>query len=240
MIKSDRENNMTTLAVLQPSYLPWLGCFDQINRSDVFVFYDDVQFEKNSWRNRNRIKGATGGILLSVPVLQKGRMGQMIQDAEIDTRQNWAKKHITTLQQAYARAPYTKLYMEELEKTLSRSWRYLVDLNIELTIQICKWLDIYTPLYRSSELDIGGGESQRLLDFCHHFEADCYLSGDSAQSYLDMSLFQNNNIKIEWQNYKHPQYSQLHGDFVPYMSVLDLLFNVGPDSRFLFDDTATT
>lgn len=225
---------MTTLAVLQPSYLPWLGCFDQISRSDFFVFYDDVQFEKNSWRNRNRIKGPTGRIWLSVPVLQKGRMGQKILDAEIDIHQNWSRKHISTLQQAYARAPFKDLYIEELAETLFRSWRYLVDLDIVLIQKMCKWLDIQTPLYRSSELDIGGGGSQRLLDLCHHFEADCYLSGDSAQSYLDIPLFEENQIRVEWQNFKHPEYRQLHGDFEPYLSTMDLLFNVGPDSRFLF------
>lgn len=229
---------MTTLAVLQPSYLPWLGCFDQINRSNFFIFYDDVQFEKNSWRNRNRVKGSSGCIWLSVPILQKGRMGQLILDVEIDKRQNWARKHIGTLQQAYARAPYRKLYLDEFEAILMRPWTHLVALDIELTTKMCEWLGIRTPLYRSSELGIAGRGSERLLNFCNHFNADCYLSGDSAQAYLDLPLFQKNEIKVEWQNYDHPHYAQLHGAFTPYMSALDLLMNVGPDSLAVLEEGA--
>jgi hypothetical protein len=221
---------MTTVAILQPGYLPWLGFFDQLRRCDVFVYYDDVQFDKHGWRNRNRIKSPAGSLWLTVPVLTGGRQGQAIMDAEIDDRVPWQRKHLASIAQNYARAPYLSDYLDELEEVLKRPWKRLVDLDIAVAALMSGWLGIRRTIARSSELDIGGDQSERLLNICRHFGARRYLSGDSARNYLDLALFRHSGISVEWQNYGHPRYPQLHGDFLPYMSALDLVLNMGPKS----------
>lgn len=231
---------MSTLAILQPSYLPWLGYLEQIHRSDHFVFYDDVQFDKNSWRNRNRIKGQSGSVWLTVPVLHKGRTGQLIKDVEIDNRQNWARKHVSTVQQAYSKAPYRNVYFNEFEEFLMRPWEKLVELDVGFIRLMCKWFGISTEFYRSSELGIFGGQSQRLLNFSQYFDAQRYLSGNSAQNYLDTGLFEKGKVEVIWQNYEHPVYQQQHGAFLPYMSALDLLLNVGPESLAILETGSTS
>lgn len=219
-----------TLVVLQPSYLPWLGFFDQMIRSDVFVFYDDVQFDKNGWRNRNRIKSPTGPHWLTVPVLVR-RLEQMLLDTEIDNRQPWPRKHIGTIRQFYAKAPHLKRYLPELEELLAgRRWELLVDLNHAVIGLLCRWLGLERQMARSSMLNVPGERNERLVNLCGHFGADRYLSGNAAQSYLDVELFARHGISVEWQNYQHPVYDQQHGTFVPYLSALDLILNCGDTS----------
>lgn len=222
---------MTTLAVLQPGYLPWLGFFDQMMRSDVFVYYDDIQYDKHGWRNRNRIKTPNGPQWLTVPVLDKGRHGQLLLEAEIDARVPWARKHLAAIRQNYARAPFLDDYWAGLETLLQRPWRFLVDIDIAAVELMCQWMDIRPCIVRSSELGVTGERSERLLMLCQHFNATTYLSGNAAQDYLDTALFEGHGIRVEWQNYHHPVYPQQHGKFIPYLSALDLLFNVGQASR---------
>lgn len=221
---------MTTIVILQPGYLPWLGFFDQMLRSNIFVYYDDVQYDKHGWRNRNRIKSAEGPTWLTVPVLNSGRHGQRICDVAIDNRSPWARKHVKTIAQSYAKAPHLTSYLPQLEKLLLRDWESLVELDLATVALMCKWLGIEKQIVRSSLLGITGNQSRRLLDICKRFGAECYLSGDSAQDYLDQSLFSQEGVQIEWQSYKHPAYRQLHGEFVPYLSALDLILNLGPES----------
>jgi hypothetical protein len=221
---------VTTLAVLQPGYLPWLGFFDQMQRADAFVFFDDVQFDKQGWRNRNRLKSPQGPVWLTVPILHKGRTGQNINQVEINSAVDWAGSHIRTIRQLYARAPFIDLYLPELEETLMREWHYLVDLDLELIGLFCQWLGLDRPTYRASELGIGGDRTTRLLNLCRHFKADTYLSGDAARDYLDEDLFKESSIRVEWQDYAHPTYPQLHGDFISHLSILDLILNVGKSS----------
>jgi len=222
---------MTTLVVLQPSYLPWLGFFDQFDRADIFVYYDDVGFDKNGWRNRNRIKTPRGPLWLTVPVLTAGRIGQPIVDVDIDNGQPWARKHVRSVREAYAKAPFAKRHLEELEALLAQPWARLVDLDLALTAAMCRWLDLTSiRVMRSSEIGITGERSARLLALCRHVGADHYLSGNAAQDYLDLALFEAHGIRVSWQNYRHPVYPQLHGPFVPYLSALDLILNLGPES----------
>lgn len=221
---------MTTVVILQPGYLPWLGFFDQMLRSDVFVYFDDVQYDKHGWRNRNRIKSATGPIWLTVPVLNAGRLGQKINEVEIDNRGPWARKHITAIAQNYARAPYLKTYLPQLDALLTRHWESLVELDLAVVELICNWIGIERQIERSSRMRIEGGQSERLLNVCRHFQADRYLSGDSAKNYLDVKSFLHGGVQVEWQAYRHPTYPQLHGEFFPYLSVLDLVMNVGEKS----------
>lgn len=224
---------MSTVVILQPGYLPWLGFFDQMRRADVFVYYDDVQFDKHGWRNRNRIKGPSGAHFLSVPVRHSGRSGQSIAATEIDTTQPWARTHLRTIRQFYAKAPFLDPYAGQLEDILSQPWQLLIDLDLAVTDLFRRWLDIHTPMLLASELGIGGDKSGRLLEICRHLGADRYLSGAAARDYLDTALFAQAGIAIEWQDYRHPAYPQLHGDFVSHLSALDLVLNLGPDSSRL-------
>jgi hypothetical protein len=220
-----------TLAVLQPGYLPWLGFFDQMQRADIFVLYDDVQFDKNGWRNRNRIKAPSGEPhWLTVPVLHS--FGQKNLEIEIDNRQPWPRKHLGTIKQFYAKAPYLERYFAELERLLTDNrWERLIDLDIALIELFCSWLGIKKQMVRSSGLGVNGERSERLLNICAHFGARRYLSGNAAHDYLDVDLFASNGIEVEWQNYKHPVYPQQHGEFIPFLSTLDLLLNCGEKSH---------
>jgi len=218
---------VTTLVVLQPGYLPWLGYFDLLRRADVFVHYDDVQFDKHGWRNRNRIKGPAGAVWLTVPVFHRGRFGQPICDVEIDDRPDWRRKHLLTVAQSYARAPLVDAILPRLREILERPWRRLAELDIALVDWLAAELGIATPRHRAGDLGIGGTRNQRLVELCRRFGATRYLSGDAARAYLDVPMFQDAGIEIAWHDYRHPTYPQLHGAFVPYLSALDLLLNVG-------------
>jgi len=222
---------LTTLVVLQPSYLPWLGYFDQMRRADFFVWYDDVQFDKNGWRNRNRIKGPKGPLWLTVPVRRKGRALQLINAVEIDDRQSWRRKHLLSVEQLYARAPFCDTILPRLAQILNKPWERLVDLDIATTNWMAGELAIATPRFRASELGVEGDRNGRLIDLCRHFRATRYLSGDSARDYLDVGRFQAAGIEVIWHSYQHPSYPQLHGDFMPHLSAVDLLLNVGPTSH---------
>jgi hypothetical protein len=225
-----RERDDLTLVVLQPGYLPWLGFFDQLRRADVFVYYDDVQYDKHGWRNRNRIKTQDGAQWLTVPVRHSGMGLPRILDVEIDRRLPWARKHVSSLRQAYARAPHTRRYLPELEELLLRPWERLVDLDIAAADLLRRWLGLSARIERASALGIDGSRSERLLNLCLHFGARRYLSGNAASTYLDTSLFDSHGIRVEWQNFAHPVYSQLHGDFVPYLSAIDILLNCGDEA----------
>lgn len=216
-----------TLVVLQPGYLPWLGFFDQLRRADVFVYYDDVQYDKHGWRNRNRIKTQHGPQWLSVPVRHHGLGLPRILDVEIDRRTAWARKHVASIRQAYARAPFAARYVPELEALLHQPWERLVDLDLAAAGLIARWLGLERRIERSSALGVGGEQSERLLNLCRHFGASRYVSGNAAQAYLDVPLFARHGVTVEWQNYTHPVYPQQHGAFVPYLSAVDLVFNCG-------------
>lgn len=223
---------MTTVAVLQPSYVPWIGYFNQMARADVFVLYDDVQYDKHGWRNRNRIKTLSNETKwLTVPIKTKGLQKPKIYEVQIDSRLPWQRKHLSSIEQNYAKSPFFKKYFGDLEKILKQDWDLLHDLNESLLRKISEFLNIDTKIIRSSSLNIEGDRNQRLLEICKAFDADCYLSGDAAKSYLDLSIFASENIEVCWHSYKHPQYDQFRGDFVPYLSIIDLLFNCGEESR---------
>ena len=218
------------VAVLQPGYLPWLGFFDQLRRADVFVYYDDVQYDTHGWRNRNRIKTQNGPIWLTVPVRHSGLDRPRILDVEIDGRSKWAKKHVASLRQAYAGAPFTRAYMPALEELLFRPWERLVDLDMAAAELMAEWFGLRRRIERASLLGIDGGQSDRLLNICRHFGASTYVSGAAARDYLDVPLFERHGIHVEWQQFAHPVYPQPHGEFVPYLSAIDLLLNCGGEA----------
>lgn len=220
---------MTCVVILQPSYLPWLGYFEQIYRSDVFVFYDDVQYDKHGWRNRNRIKTPNGWLWLTVPVFR--RFGQKIYEARINNHIPWARKHIKTIEVFYKKAPYYQEYIKYLQKIYSQEWQYIAELDIALIKLLCELLGMNNKKFvRSSELNIKGERTERLLKICQLYGAKTYYTGESAKNYLNEKIFADAGIKVKYQHYNHPIYPQLYGGFIPYLSIIDLLFNCGPES----------
>jgi hypothetical protein len=219
------------IGILQPGYLPWLGFFEQMYRSDVFVIYDDVQYDKEGWRNRNRIKTANGIQWLTVPVLLKGSDSQMIFDVKIDNKTNWRKKHLTAIRQNYSKAPCFKDYIGIFEDAYARDWDLLVALDMYFIQTLAECLGMgHKNIVRSSSLDIRGGRIERLIKICEFFGADVFYEGASGKNYIDEIEFLAKGVNVEFQNYRHPVYRQLYGNFIPCLSVIDLLFNHGTES----------
>jgi hypothetical protein len=218
------------IAISQPTYLPWLGYFDLIDQVDSFVLLDSVQFEKQSWQQRNRIKTPTGLQWLTVPVVFRGRLEQRITEVVIRDPE-FPEKHVRAIELNYRRARFFDRYFPELEGILKkhRSGSHLADLNLEIIRWTCAALDIHTPLVRSSDLRQEGRRSQLLVNLCRCLSADRYLSPPGSATYLmdDLQLFAAAGIKVAFHNFEHPEYRQLFPPFVPYASVLDVLFNEG-------------
>lgn len=217
------------LSAHQPAYLPWLGYFDKIARADVFVYLDTVQFEKNSFINRNQIKTAQGALWLTIPVKTKGHTSASLRTTEIDDTQPWRTKHLKSIEMNYRKAPRFEECFPKIE-TLIR----LPESNLaEYCFQHLQfWLnefEIDTKIVRSSDLPIDSSKSDLVLDLCRHFSADHYLSGALGRNYLVVDDFEEVGISVEYQEFLHPQYLQLWGDFIPYLSILDVWMNGGID-----------
>lgn len=226
---------MTTAVILQPSYVPWRGFFDLVRRADVFVFYDDVQYDKHGWRNRNRIKTAHGTKWISIPVAARGNVSDklLVKDAPIVWRDDWAKKHLATIRQSYAKAPCFAAYAPLVDEIYGRASRdrppLLCDFTIAATKAIAAALGVSeTRFVRSSELGIEGGKTERLVSIVKGVGADHYLSGPAAKDYLEEHRFRDAGVTLEYAAYDYPEYEQLHPPYDPQVSVLDLLFMKGP------------
>lgn len=220
------------ISINQPAYLPWPGYFDRIARSDLHVVLDHVQFEKNSFVNRNRILGPNGPLWLTVPVRTKGRFGRLpIHEVEIDNTQKWARKHIQSLRAGYSKAPHFDDCWPELQAVLDSGWERLGDLCRETTSHLLGLLGISTPMVFSSDHDFSSRKSDLVLDICKHFGADVYLSGPFGGDYLELEAFQRHGIKVAFHDYHQDPYIQVGMEFVPNLSVVDLLFNQGLASR---------
>jgi len=217
--------------ILQPSYIPWRGYFDLIHRADVFVFYDDVQYDKHGWRNRNRIKTPEGTKWLTIPVRTKGVTGG-IPILAIETNDDeWPRRHLDAITRSYASAPYFETYRPWLEKTFLSPPRNLAELTIATTIELASMLGTtHTRFLRSSSLEVPGHRSDRLIAILRRLGATHYLSGPSAKAYIEEEKFADAGIALEWMAYDYPEYPQLHGAFDPQVSVVDLLFMTGGDA----------
>lgn len=219
--------------ILQPSYIPWRGFFDQIARADVFVFYDDVQYDKHGWRNRNRIKTHQGPIWLTIPVFSKGAVSQhlLINQVEINNQKPWTDKHLSTLKQAYGKAPYFNRYIDLLERYFKNPPQMLADFNIDLSIALARELGIHhTRFIRSSELKVGGQKTDRLIVILEKLGANHYISGPSARNYIQPEKFAAAGIQLTYMQYNYPEYPQLYPPYDPQLSILDLLFMTGPEA----------
>jgi len=219
------------IGILQPGYLPWLGFFEQMYISDVFVIYDDVQYDKEGWRNRNRIKTAHGIQWLTVPVIVKFDAHPLITEVMIDNKMNWGKKHFSSIQQNYSKAPFYRKYISMFEDAYSKKWQYLIDIDMHFILKLSASLGIdCSKIIRYSTLNVGGSKIERLINICKLFKADTFYEGAAGKNYIDEDYFESHGIMVEYQDYKHPTYNQLYGDFVPYLSIIDLLFNHGDES----------
>jgi hypothetical protein len=218
------------VTILQPSYLPWLGFFEQMCRSDQFVLYDDVQFTRRDWRNRNRVRVLEGSVWLTVPVIQKNKYEQSLLETKIDNSTSWKRKHLETIRCHYSKTPFFDLHFPWCEKIFNSEWNFLLDLSLE-TIQYLKGaLKINTPLLRSSELGEPGNKTEKLVSICKQLGATQYLSGESARNYISEKDFSDQGIELVYQEYQHPEYPQRYEGFVPFLSTIDLLFNCGDKS----------
>ena len=209
----------------QPAYLPWLGYLDKIKRSDIFIFLDTVQFEKNSFTNRNKKKKKNGPIWLSIPVIKTDHFDKTMNEMLIDNNFHWQRKHLCSIQTAYSKAPHFKELFPKLQELYATEYDNLVDATWN---HLIFWLDILgvkTKIIKSSELDIHSKKSDLVLDLCKSINADYYISGALGKDYLELEKFKAAGIQVEFQNYKHPVYNQLYGEFLPYMGVVDFAMN---------------
>jgi len=199
---------------------------------DVFVFLDDVQFKKNEWQNRNRIKTAQGEQYLTVPVHYK--FPQKINEVGIDDATDWPKKHLASLGMNYSRAPFYREFITPVEQIIGQSWKNLAELNAALTLEIAGALDIRCKILTSSQMAVTGESTDRLISICKAVGADTYLSGSGGKGYLNEDTFRENSVKLVYQEFHHPVHAQVsfksNKEFLPNLAIVDLLFNCGKES----------
>jgi len=219
------------VAILQSNYIPWKGYFDLIAAVDEFVLYDDMQYTRRDWRNRNQIKTPQGAQWLTVPVLTKGKYHQRIADTELDGRE-WAELHWRALAQNYRRAPHFDEIAAWLQPLYLEPHTHLSQMNRRFLQAICGYLKIDTVISSSADHALLDAKTERLADLCAKVGATTYISGPAAKDYIDEDVFRQYGIELVWFDYAgYPEYPQLWGDFVHGVSILDLLFNCGPDAH---------
>lgn len=217
------------IAIHQPQYLPWLGYFDKMDRADAFCYLDNVQYKKNEWQNRNRLKTAQGVQWITVPV--RYRFPQKMIEVTLNDTVKWRHKHIQALVTNYSKASFFSEYFSIFESVLKCDFEHIVDLNITMIEKIRNILGITDkPTVRASELSLSDDPTGRLVDICMHFGGNTYLAGQDGAKYMDMSQFEESGIRVVAQTYNHPEYPQLYGDFQSHISIVDLIFNCGPGS----------
>ncbi|MDD2753514.1 MAG: WbqC family protein [Candidatus Portnoybacteria bacterium] len=228
-----------TGAILQPGYLPWAGFFDLLFQSDVFVIYDDVQYTRRDWRNRNRIKFGDKIHTLTVPVNTAGtsREDLKINEALISYGFDWQKNHIETIKHAYSKTEWFSKYGPGLSEILSKKPRLLIDLLMPIIYWAAGILEIERKIVFSSELNIDRNfkKSDRLIAICKELGIDSYLTGDAARDYISVEQFKQDDISVYFHDYKHPVYRQLGKEFVSHLSIIDAIFNCGPEAKLLFE-----
>jgi hypothetical protein len=221
---------MTTMRVVisQSMYFPWVGFLEQILLADVFVLYDDVQFSKGSFTNRVQIKTATGSSWLTLP-LSGLRLGQKINEVQLNNEKNWRRAHRDKLHQAYSKAPFLKEMLDLVDRVFAEPCTSLSELSYRSIFEVAKYFDLTVNLVQFNSVDLGvaGGGSQRVLDIMRRLGGDTYITGHGAKKYLDHQAFEKNGIDVRYMNYQCVPYPQLYGKFTPYVSSLDLIANCG-------------
>lgn len=221
------------VSINQPAFFPWLGYFHRIAISDQHIVLDDVQFEKNSYVNRNRIKTQGDPLWLTVPLLTSGKFWDLaINKVEISHNSKWQKKIIESVRQFYRKSPYFNDYFPFLEDAfLNHEWILLNDLTKHLNNYFLQVLEINTPIIYSTDMQVEGAKSDLVLNLCKKVNCTTYISGPFGKDYLDKESFDTNGIDIYYHEYRHPVYPQLYTGFIPNLSVVDLLMNCGPESK---------
>lgn len=221
---------MKKIIITQSNYIPWKGYFDGINLVDELILYDDMQYTKRDWRNRNQIQTKEGLAWLSIPVEVKGKFSQKISETRI-SEENWANKHWQTLWHNYKKAPFFDLYAEAIEKQYKQPYVFLSEVNRAFIELINSFLGITTPIRWSSEFELAEERNERLIHICRQTQASDYYSGPAAQAYMDMEAFTQAGLKVHWFKYGgYPEYPQLYQPFSHSVTILDLLFNTGPEA----------
>ena len=227
---------MRTVAVLQSNYIPWKGYFDIINSVDLFIFHDDIQFTKNDWRNRNKIKTPNGLKWITIPCGSKSHTHKLIYEISLPNS-DWQNKHWNLIKENYSKAPYFNLYKKFFENIyLNQKWKNLSELNQHLIKNISlKFLNIKTQFDDSRNYNIQGKGEDRLINLLKKVNATKYISGPSAKAYISNNRFVSEGILLEWMNYNnYPQYQQLYPPFQHAVSIIDILFNTGPNAEKFF------
>lgn len=229
------------VSIHQTAYLPWLGYFDKIAQADVFVYLDTVQFQKNSFQNRNKIRTKTGWCWLTVPVKTKGKLYESeLSSIEVNEQTNWRRKHLGALQTNYAKAPYFEREMAYLEAVLAEPWDKLSDPCFAMMMHFLQRLDVPTKVVKSSQLPpVDAAKSDLVLGLCRQLGANCYLSGAQGRDYLDEASFVDAGIEVVFQEYCHPVYQQTYPGFEPYMGIVDALMNLQDPAAFFRDAMAS-
>ena len=216
------------VAIHQPQFLPWLGYLDKIDRADLFVVLDSVQFKKNEWQNRNRIRTDRGWQWLTVPVLH--RFGQRIDEVRVNNTVDWRRKHLHALELYYAHATYREPAITGLAAIYRQPWEKLADLNLAVLRWLLESFGIKTPLRLSSDMTLRSEPTERLIDICRAVGATSYLAGAGAREYMDVRTFEAAGIGLEFQEFRHPTYRQCHEPFTPNLSAIDLFLTCGPEA----------
>lgn len=222
---------MRTAVISQPTYLPWLGYFRIMKEADIYVFLDNVQFEKRSWQCRNRIKSVNKWIWVTVPT--RSKQGTLLKDVEIDNTKPWQRQHWNAIRTCYGKAPYFGLYAPFFKSVYNTEWTKLDSLNIYIIKYLASQLGLSPSFLRSSDLGVKGTRTDLLLNICTVLGADRYVTTVGSKEYMQEDgaekLFER-CIKLEFFEYNHPVYPQLFEDFIPFLTVVDCLFNCGPKS----------
>lgn len=216
------------VTIHQPQYLPWLGYLDKIDQADLFIALDSVQFKKNEWQNRNRIRTEGGCQWVTVPVLH--RFGQLVKDVQVNQTVNWQRQHQHAIEMHYGQAPFRDRYLPELLSLYAMPWERLHELNMRVIRWLLRAYGITTPVRCASEWEAREEPTDRLIDLCHAVGASGYLSGPGGEQYLDVMRFDSSGLKLEMQQFHHPIYRQVYEPFMPAMSAIDLLFCCGPEA----------
>jgi len=216
------------ITIHQPNFIPYLGFFDKCDYSDILVIYNSTQFKKNDFQNRNRIKGKGGGFWLTVPVTYT--FGDKINEVRLNNNLDWRSKHLKSIEVCYSKSKYFNKYFPMIKEIYNEDWEFLSDFNTRIIKLFLEEVGIKCKIVLSSDLNIGSKRTEALVDMCNRLNGETYISGGDGKNYINFDSFANENIKVEFQNYQHPDYKQNFGEFNPYMCLLDLLFNEGPNS----------
>lgn len=227
---------MTTICIHQPDFVPYLGFFQRLLMAQDFILLDDVQFIRRGWQHRDRIKGRTGSAWLTL-ALRKGEYHQLINEVELSDDPKWIGDNLNLLRECYGKAPYFAEVFPKVEGIYRAGHRRMIDFNCAFLNLALEYFDITTPISRASEYKIKATSSSRLLALVQAKQGDTYLTGTGSRDYLDEEMFRSAGVCVMWQDFRHPVYPQMYGDFEPMLSCLDVLFNCGRDAANVLRST---